>query len=33
VSFGHIAGALVLALAAVAWMVTAGVLYAVLWWR
>jgi len=33
VSFGHLAGALVLALAAVAWMVTAGVLYAVLWWR
>lgn len=33
VSFGHLAGALVLALAAVAWIVMAGVLYAVLWWR
>ena len=33
VSFGHIAGALALAIAAIAWTVTAGVLYAVLWWR
>jgi Protein of unknown function (DUF3147) len=32
VSFGHIAGALALALAALAWLVTAGLLYAVFWW-
>jgi hypothetical protein len=32
-TFGHVAGALALAIAAVGWMVTAGVLYVVLWWR
>jgi hypothetical protein len=33
VSFGHTAGALTLAIAAGAWLVTAGLLYAVFWWR
>jgi hypothetical protein len=33
VSFGHIAGALALAIAAVGWLATAGLLYAVCWWR
>jgi Protein of unknown function (DUF3147) len=33
VSFGHIPGALALAIAALAWVVTAGVLYVVCWWR
>jgi hypothetical protein len=33
VSFAHIAGALALAVAALAWLVTAGLLYAVFWWR
>jgi hypothetical protein len=32
-SFGHVAGALALAIAALAWMVTAGLLYVVCWWR
>lgn len=31
--FGHLAGGLVLAVAAVAWMATAGLLYVVSWWR
>ena len=33
VSFGHIAGALTLAIAAGAWLGTAGLLYALFWWR
>jgi uncharacterized protein DUF3147 len=33
VSFGHIPGALALAIAALAWVVTAGLLYVVCWWR
>ena len=33
VSFGHVAGALALAIAAVGWLVTAGLLYALFWWR
>lgn len=33
VSLGHLAGALSLAIAALAWLVTAGLLYAVFWWR
>jgi hypothetical protein len=32
VSFGHVAGALALAVAALAWLVTAGLLYAAFWW-
>ena len=32
-SFGYVAGALALAIAALAWLVTAGLLYAVFWWR
>ncbi|HEX4671578.1 MAG TPA: DUF3147 family protein [Solirubrobacteraceae bacterium] len=31
VSFGHIAGALALAVAALAWLLTSGLLYAVFW--
>jgi hypothetical protein len=31
--FGHLAGVLVLAIAAAAWMATAALLYLVLWWR
>jgi uncharacterized membrane protein (GlpM family) len=33
VTFGHVGGALALAIAAVAWVVAAGMLYVVLWWR
>lgn len=33
VSFGHVAGALALAIAGLAWLVTAGLLYLVCWWR
>jgi uncharacterized protein DUF3147 len=33
VSFGHVAGALALAIAALAWIVTAGLLYLICWWR
>ena len=32
-SFDHLAGALTLAIAAGAWLATAGLLYVVLWWR
>jgi hypothetical protein len=32
-SFGGIAGALALAIAAFAWVVTAGLIYVVCWWR
>jgi Protein of unknown function (DUF3147) len=32
-AFGHVAGALALAIAALAWLLTAGLLYVAFWWR